>query len=212
MNVLDILNLMGTLSIGNDNITASEQAIFLQYLNLAHFELYQGTANLNQNLLIRENLSNEEGSNEIELSQMPFLVNSVYISSLKQKLTRLSMADVIERDPDLSETGSPEYYFVQNNIVQFYPVQTAIFPIVAWYTPNPSSFTIATLEADIPYPVSYHPVLADGGLYYLFQDAGGFKNIQKENEAKARWERGKSKLLSYLYNSSGQRFSTFRNA
>jgi hypothetical protein len=60
---------------------------------------------------------------------------------------------------------------------------------------------------DIPHPV--YPVLADGALYYLFQEEGGFKNTQKELEARKRWETGKSRLLSYLYTSSGQTFSTF---
>jgi hypothetical protein len=78
-----------------------------------------------------------------------------------------------------------------------------------WYIPQPPAFTEATEEKDIPYPIAYHPVLVDGALYYLFQEEGGFKSSRRENEAKARWETGKSKLLSYLHNSSGQTFSTF---
>jgi hypothetical protein len=69
--------------------------------------------------------------------------------------------------------------------------------------------TEATAEAEIPYPVAYHPVLADGALYYLFQEEGGFKDAQKDIQARVRWETGKSRLLSYLYYSSGQAFSTF---
>lgn len=37
MQVSDLITLMGTLSVGSDNVTTAERAIFLQYLNLAHF-------------------------------------------------------------------------------------------------------------------------------------------------------------------------------
>jgi hypothetical protein len=81
--------------------------------------------------------------------------------------------------------------------------------VIVWYVPQPSPLTEATEEAEIPYPVAYHPVLADGALYYLFQEEGGFKDAQKDVQARVRWETGKSRLLSYLYYSSGQTFSTF---
>ena len=207
MRVSGILTLMGHLSVGNDNITPSERAIFLQYLNLAHLELYQETANFNQDLLIMENLV--EGTNTVRLSRMPYLISSVYVLTNKQKLTRLSLGEAIENDPDFSDRGTPSAYFVQKDTIQFVPTQTMAIPVVIWYVPQPSPLTEETDEGDIPYPVAYHPVLADGALYYLFQEEGGFKNTQKELEARERWKTGKSKLLSYLHNSSGQSFSTF---
>lgn len=203
---------MGTLSIGNDNITASEQAIFLQYLNLAHLELYRCTANLNPNLLYSETLANNAGDNVITLSYVPFLVNSVYIPSLNSNLIRRSRVDQIACDPDSTDTGNPTHFIVVENTIQFAPaVQTGVFETFVWYVPNPGDLLISTPQEEIPYPAPYHQVLADGALYYLFQDTGGFKNVQKEAEANIRWERGKSKLLSYLYNSSGTKISTFRN-
>jgi hypothetical protein len=214
MKVSELLTLMGHLSVGNDNITPSERAIFLQYLNLAHLELYQETANFNQDLLIQENLTSEQDSNTIKLSRMPYLVSSVYILTSKQKLPRLSIGEAIDNEPDLNgkgtlARGTPTAYFVQKDTIQFVPAQTASVPVIVWYVPQPSPLTEETEEGDIPYPVAYHPVLADGALYYLFQEEGGFKNTQKELEARKRWETGKSKLLSYLYSSSGQSFSTF---
>lgn len=212
MQVSALLTLMGNLSVGNDNITPRERAIFLQYLNLAHFQLYQETANFNQNLLIQENLANEENSNEVPLSQMPYMVSSVYDVTHKQKLTRLSLVDAVDDDPDFSSKGTPSQYFIQKNILQFVPAQTVVIPVIVWYAPQPSLLTEETDEADIPYPLAYHPVLVDGALYYLFQDESGFKSSQKEETAKARWETSKTRLLSYLYTSSGQIFSTFSNA
>ena len=211
MQVLDILNLMGTLSLGNDNIKAQERAIFLQYLNLAHFELYQETANFNQDLLVSETLANVQNSNQVTLTQSPYLVNTVCDVTHKQKLRRVSLTDILEEDPSFTETGQPTHYFMKKNILSFVPVQTAVTSVTIWYIPQPSLFLETTPELDIPYPIVYHPVLADGALYYLFQEEGGFKNAQKANAAQDRWEAGKTKLLSYLYNSSGQRLSTFSN-
>jgi len=212
MKIAELLTLMGHLSVGNDNITPTERAIFLQYLNLAHLELYQETANFNQDLLIRENLISQQGANTVMLSGMPYLISTVYVlTPEKQKLPRLSVVDAAEENRNAHRTpsGTPSAYFVQKNILSFFPPQTTPVSTIVWYVPQPKTLTEATEEGDIPYPVAYHPVLADGALYYLFQEEGGFKNTQKEHEARKRWETGKSKLISYLFSSGGQTFSTF---
>ena len=222
MRISELLALMGNLSVGNDNVTPFERAIFLQYLNLAHLELYQATANFNQDLFLLENLVKLQGSNSVALSRMPYLILSVYDVTYKQRLEQLSIVDAINHNPGfngqeqagLDTLGKllPCQYIIQKDAIRFIPAPTGIMSVIVWYIPQPSSFTEATEEKDIPYPIAYHPVLVDGALYYLFQEEGGFKSSQKEAEAKARWEAGKSRLLSYLYASSGQTLSTFSNA
>ena len=207
MQVSGLLNLMGNLSLGNDNITEVERAIFLQYLNLAHLELYQVTANLNQDLLIQETV--QAGLNYAQLPEKPYLVNSVYDLTHQRKLRRISLTDAIERDPAFVSTGTPCQYFVKQNIIHFVPVQTAVTSINVWYVPQPITLTEQTTEQDIPYPLAYHPVLVDGALYYLFQEEGGFRDSQKSQAAQKRWETGKSRLISYLFNGSSQVLSTF---
>ena len=209
MEVQKLLTLMGNLSLGNDNITQVERAIFLQYINLANLELYQVTANFNQNLLIKETVANQAGLNYAQLSGTPYLVNSVYDLTHQRQLRRISLTDAIERDPAFVSTGNPCQYFVRQDMIRFVPVQTAVTSIKVWYVPQPITLTEQTPEQDIPYPLAYHPVLVDGALYYLFQEEGGFKNLQKAQAAQARWEVGKTRLLAYLYNSSGTSFSTF---
>ena len=211
MQVSDLLGLMANLSVGLDNTTPTERTIFLQYLNLAHFELYQETANFNQDLILQENLANLENTNTVTLSQIPYVMNAVYDVTHKQTLNRISRADLVAQDPALAATGTPEKYFIQKDSLQFYPTQTAVTQVSVWYTPQPSLLTENTDESEIPYPPAYHPVLVDGGLYYLFQQEGGFKNTTKENEALIRWQNGKTRLLSYLYTSSGEFLPTFSN-
>jgi hypothetical protein len=115
----------------------------------------------------------------------------------------------LEKDPAFKATGYPHQYYLQGQKVTFYPVQTAVMTVKVSYTPQPLPFTEQTQEPDIPYPLAYHPVLVDGALYYLFQEEGGFKNAQKAVAAEQRWDQGQSRLLSYLYNASGETLSTF---
>ncbi len=209
MEVSTLLNLMGNLSLGNDNITEVERGVFLQYLNLAHLELYQVTANFNQDLLVQVTLANQVESNQVQLPETPYLVNHVYDITHQRKLCRISLSDAITKDPAFTANGNPTQYFVQRDVLEFIPTQMAITSINIWYVPQPIPLTEQTPEEDIPYPFAYHPVLVDGALYYLFCEEGGFKNLQKAQDAQRRWEVGQTRLLAYLYNSSGAVFSTF---
>ena len=210
MTVAHLLTLMGHLSLGNDNINATERAIFLQYLNLAHFELYQSTASLNQQLYEFEVLEKEEDEADVTLAKTPYMMGMVYIRSLKKKLKPLSLQEAIEDNPDRSRHGEPQGYTLrQNNLLMLWPFDPRPLPLVIWYIPQPTPMTEQTPEQEIPYPLAYHPVLVDGALYYLFQEEGGFKNTQKAQAAEQRWEVGKSRLISYLYNTGGGSLSTF---
>jgi hypothetical protein len=207
MQVSALLTLMGNLSLGNDNVTEVERAIFLQYLNLAHFELYQITANFNQNLIKKTEIDIGVGKIDHDLGFTPYLVNAVYGDKVKLKHMSLLLEDVpIWRIP-----GTPEYYCIKKQIIIFAPKSKIPFSLMLYYVPQPVLFEKETPEGEIPYPLAYHPVLVDGALYYLFQEEGGFKNMQKSQGAQERWEIGKTRLLSYLYNSSGERLSTFSN-
>lgn len=211
MTVEQLLTLMGHLSLGNDNIMPEERRIFLHYLNLAHFELYQVTAPFNQDLFVFETLANVLGENAVTLTNPPYAMQSVYDQTRGQKLARSSLADLLEKDPGFKATGHPYQYFLQGSVVHFYPPQTAVTSVRVVYTPQPVPFTEETEEKEIPYPIAYHPVLVDGALYYVFQEEGGFKNPQKAVEAQRRWEDGRSRLLSSLYNTSGETLTTFTN-
>ena len=207
MTVAYLLTLMGHLSLGNDNISAAERAIFLHYLNLAHFELYQVTATFNQDLIVFETLTNVQGENTVTLARSPYAMQSAYDQTHQKKLTRISLADLLKKDPAFKATGYPLQYFLHSRVIHFYPLQTAVMSVKVGYVPQPVLLT--EQEQEIPYPLAYHPVLVDGALYYLFQEEGGFKNAQKATEAERRWDTGRSRLLSYLYNASGETLSTF---
>lgn len=211
MEVSALLKLMGNLSLGNDHIDQVEREIFLTYLNLAHLEMYRETANFNQELLTQVALNNDEGSNQTELPKSPYLISAVYDLTHKSRLLPLSESEVVERDLLKIRTGAPTHFVLKGNVLEFFPKQTAVISIKVCYISQPTSLTEKTPEEDIPYPLAYHPLLADGALYYLFCEEGGFKNPQKAQEAQRRWSDGKSRLLAHLYNSGTRKLSTFSN-
>ena len=209
MTVSELLTLMGHLSVGNDNVSALERAIFLQYLNLAHCELYQGTASLNQDLWQLETLTTEEGQTTIPLARPPYRLQRVYDLTHHWPLSPLSFADLLHKDPEFKDRGSPRHYSLHQQTLRFYPAPSAVLSVQVAFVPQPVLLKENTLEEEIPYPLAYHPVLVDGALTYLFQEEGGFKNPQKAQAAEQRWEIGKTRLISYLYQASGSTFTTF---
>ena len=211
MTVAHLLTLMGHLSLGNDNINATERAIFLQYLNLAHFELYQVTATLNQDLYTKEEINKPANVGLIDLPEKPFVMGGVSVPSLRTTLKKISIQRALEMDPEFKQPGPLTSYVLKKNTILLVPYQSMPLDVVVWYIPEVVSLTEDTQESNIPYPLAYHPVLVDGALYYLFQEEGGFKNTQKAQEAEQLWEMGQSRLLSYLYNASGETLSTFMN-
>ena len=212
MEVAKLLTLMGNLSLGNDNITEIERAIFLQYLNLAHLELYQVTANFNQDLLEKYDAEIPANTHEHDLGFTPYLINEVWVGASlasSRKLKRQSLVTLLATLPFWQNPGTPKYYYLRKQVIGFVPKSIVPFEVMLHYVAQPITLTEQTLEQDIPYPLAYHPVLVDGALYYLFCEEGGFKNLQKAQAAQARWEIGKTRLIAYLHNSSGTSFSTF---
>lgn len=211
MTVIELLKMMGSLSLGEQNIAASENAIFLQYLNLAHLELYGETASWNTDLYIQENINKPANISSFNLAHTPLVMGTVSVPSAKKHLKRISLEEAFQGDPDLTHEGPVTGYTVQKNKVLLLPFEAQALSLVVWYIPQASPLQETTPEAEIPYPVTYHNLLADGALYYVFQEEGGFKNPQKMMDAKQRWVLGKQRLISYLKGANHRVLSTYRD-
>ena len=210
MNVLDIINLMGTLSIGNKNVTNTDKETYLVYLNIAHCKLYRDTAIFNESLLKTETIPLTQGSNEIVLSDNPFCINKVYLQHSNNNLKRLHLTDIIEYDPGFIQKGTALGYYNVKNIIKLYPFPLLSFgDAIVWYKPGVKLFNMLTQSQEIPYPVEFHPGLANGALYYLFLDEGGFRSTQKEKEAEIRWQSDRGEILQYFMNSSMKPIRTY---
>ncbi|CAK9250411.1 unnamed protein product [Sphagnum jensenii] len=212
MDVVKIIDLVADLSIGLDTPTADDQAVFLKYLNLAHAELFRKTAAASPVVkILRENNLNVTDGKVDALSQTPFLIRTVTLMDQKKPLLATSLESIEKTDPLLTKTGQPWGWYYANKSVSVYPLITSnpdggTGQVGVSYLADPAPFILTTLSADIPYPVLYHPVLVDGTCYYLFQTEAGFKNDLKMKLSLDRWNGGKSELLCYLRNLSGQQY------
>jgi hypothetical protein len=208
-----MISLMKTLGIGNVLGDSTSQAIALQYLNLAHEELYSETANINcQNFINDPNLESVAGQTHVTLSFNPFTVLKVFPIGHKFPLSPKSVLELEEYKFLNPSSGNPCFFNNIEKTLNFFPIiSTSIYNFNVWYSPERTLFDENTPETAIPYPLSYQRVLVDGALYYLFQDESGFKNPKKEDQALRRWETGKINLKSYFYGANKQSISTFRS-
>jgi hypothetical protein len=205
MQISNILKLMDFMGVG----VGIEEEIFLTYLNQAHYELYNHTASLNDDLVINETIQTVVNESSIKLSNEQFCVRAIYSNLSNFPLTQLDIIKFTEYKKNIS-AGNPRIFNAKKNVIDLYPVlSNTVYDIDVLYVPQPAYLTMQTSESDIPYPLSFHNLLADGALYYLFQDEGGFRNSEKSNDHKVKWERGKGLLYSYLFHRSAEITSTY---
>lgn len=212
MQVIDILQTMALMSVGGDNLTPKTQAIFLRYLNLANRNIYNKIASINPDLFINEQIQSIQNSEDIQLNQNPFLVSALYVENQYPGLRLKTFLDFIDFKKDFNGNGDPQVFTFRKDTVSIYPIRdNTQYNLDIWYTPQPLILDLTVDENDIPYPVSFHNILVDEALYYLFLDEDGFKDSRKSMEAKERAKDQKKDLISYFYANSNQTLGTFSN-
>lgn len=212
MKISDILNFMGLIGVGTDTLSDADKAIYLQYINQAHYELYNSTAALNEDLIINEEKTTTVNVDNVDLSTRPLSINKVYIDDYVNPLKQLRRLEFVDYTKQSTSPGYPCVFTFQLKKLSIYPIIKDItYDLDIWYTPEVTDLAENTPEDDIPYPISFHYVLREGALYYLFQDEGGFKNTEKIDKQLMKWEKGKQNLYSYLFHKTGEIVSTFSN-
>lgn len=213
MLVSEMLEMMALLSVGSDALTPSTQNIFLKYLNLANQILYTDTANINPDLLVDESITTEVNVDSVELSTTPFSVPKLYTNGSDRPLQHKFFLDFLDLKRNMRLSGRPQFFTFRKNELSFYPIESGKqYTLDVWYVPPVETLRADTGEESIPLPVSFHHVLVDTALYYLFLDEEGFKETKKAQEAKERAQKGKGRLIAYLYSNTCQTISTFSNA
>lgn len=212
MNVVDMLQMMALLSVGTDALTPKTESVFLRYLNVANMNIFNKTASLNPDLLLNEELFTEVGDNRVFLNQKPFMIAHILIDNDPLPLTLVPYVDLILTNRRLREQGQPRVFTFRKETILLYPINPQkSHRVIPFYVPQPVPLSTGTGEADIPVPISFHNLLVDEALYYLFLDEEGFKSPQRAVEAKARAMELKSDLIAYLYGNTSQTISTFSN-
>lgn len=214
MDVYEIIKLLATQSIGLDDPTDSDIAVFMQFINQAYIELLQST--LVQNPLItviHEQLDCVDGV-LANPSQPIFNPRQVYNISLNKPLDEIIVDDVIRSDPGLKNTGIPNQWYYANGVINLYPITTSLVSEGGGfgfrYITNPDTLTQYSVSSDIQIPFLYQNILQFGAAYYVFQSETGFRDQSKMQLANDKWEEGKRKLFSYMKNISGRKhYSTY---
>lgn len=212
MNVVDMLQMMALLSVGTDALTPKTESVFLRYLNVANMNIFNKTASLNPDLLLNEELFTEVGDNRVFLNQKPFMIAHILIDNDPLPLTLVPYVDLILTNRRLREQGQPRVFTFRKETILLYPINPQkSHRVIPFYVPQPVPLSTGTGEADIPVPISFHNLLVDEALYYLFLDEEGFKSPQRAVEAKARAMELKSDLIAYLCGNTNQSITTFSN-
>ncbi len=215
MDVSQILSLMGILSIGLDEPSPTDAAVFLQFINLAYIEILQET--IGQNPYVNKVNDLLDCTNGIcsATSQPIFIPKVVYNIAQNLPLTGSTYDEIIKRDPSLSnKNGFTLEWYMSGGSICVYPNVTSLLinggGIGVRYITDPPFLTALTTSNNIMIPTLYQQVLADGACYYMFQSETGFKDQLKMASAMERWEEGKRKLFAYMVRISGKKiFSTY---
>lgn len=214
MDVTEILKILATLSIGLDDIDVtnendSDVIVFLRYINLVYIQLLNATASENP-LIVKFHEKLDCINGVLSPTSKPiFFPKVIYDISSNTPLMGTLEGDVLQKDPSLTETGSPFQWYYSNGDINVYPLATSLvvngggFGIR--YIAQPSLLKLTSLSSDILIPPMYQQILADGASYYVFQSETGFKDQGKMMSAQAKWEDGKRQLFSYMKNISGKK-------
>jgi len=79
---------------------------------------------------------------------------------------------ILEEDPNLESTGTPDYWYLASGSLTVYPVNTTD-TISVVYTKVPSDLSS---DSDIPLiPTRYHYLLVDGACAHAYEDSDNFE-------------------------------------
>jgi hypothetical protein len=212
MQVIEMLENMALLSVGPDNLTPKTKSIFLKFLNMANREIYNDTASINADIAVNEQITTVANSENVQLKHSIFSVSKVYVNNNYPGLGLKSFFDFTDLKKNNPSEGTPEIFTFRKKVLSIYPIRSILtYNLDIWYAPQPINITETTDEDNIPYPLSFHDLLVDTALYYLFLDEEGFKNTAKNQKAESRAKMRKSQLIAYLYANTNQTLSTFSN-
>lgn len=197
MNVTKLVNLVSLFVFGRDDPTEDDRATYLNYLNLADYELYRCVKNSKRAL------------QEIDLFFEPDLNNAPlpdnYIAEIYSNQVKLESTEQFYS----LESANKNYYFLNSNIYvnrKNLPIKKDLTdsvdkPFIKLITlplrkELVESVSNAATQTDTPiYPESYHLGLVHGAIYFLFLSQKGF--TEKIQYALKNWEDVKKDLTTY---------------
>lgn len=202
MDVKTIIKRASIYGVGLDDPTSEDFDIYLNHLNMAHYELWDMLSDIDFSgfsTFVDIDLMNNEVAGvmtprDFAVKSLPYLKKSFFL-------------DIIKNDPFLANVGSPSYWYWINTGSNYkffvYPTppgDLSTYISRVFYTPNPVELRIDDRDDDIPYPADLQTLLIDGMIYYALQDDQGFVSSTDTQVYAKRWENKKSIILSRYQN------------
>ena len=194
MDVKEILALMAQTSIGIDNPTSMTQDLYLNYLNLYHFELYNKTFKINP-FIAKDRIHWIDITNNIVIGEGD---ESLKANSILQ-LNKIHWIKTF----DNKDVGDTLPYKIQDNVIiidkpiGFFKEEDNWISID--YIPNPVNLEQTTVKEDIPYPVAFQQVLVYGASYHMYQNEGGMRSTSQMQFNMVKCKEFENNLMTYLY-------------
>lgn len=99
----------------------------------------------------------------------------------KLKYTTRRALVIEEHTEDLSRTGTPEWFYIENSVVKTYPVGS---DVRVWYRRRIAPLT----GTDVPiFDEEYHDLIVDGAMVRAYKDSD---NFEAAAALRVEWERG----------------------
>lgn len=200
MDVKDIIDLMSQTSIGIDESTVATRKIYLKYLNLYHFELYNKVVKVNPFIETNEIFRVEEDLN---------LLLKKDGSKLRYNNNFVDIKNIIFIKIRNGLFGELLPFYIKDNCV-FIDKPIGFFKKnYSWVklncTPCAKMLEENTKQEDIPYPANYQQVLIYGANYHMYQNEGGMRSTSQMQFNMVKCKDLESKLITYFYDMSNKK-------
>lgn len=117
---------------------------------------------------------------------------SVSDTTTQRTLWGLDRRDVVDQDPDMNDTGSPEYFYLDDNTLTVYPANTTD-TIAVRYIEVPD---VLDSDSDTPdIPTRFQELIVDGAVIKAYKAADEFDAAQM---VRVEWNEGVMKMRRSL--------------
>jgi len=207
MLVSDVLNIVKSKALGRDNYNPDQEFMLLNFFNLAHFELWDALANLDDTALT-EMTANVTSSNMVISTDnnIPIKARLQVFNGEGRRLRKVSSIDVV-RNPRLAQDKNAYVMISPSSFrLTYVPLPGEVIPLTFFYTPEAVSLNLND-DLNNVYPEKrLQYLLADGTFYHLCFSEEGTRPIRQQDKALIEWKRGIASEQASLLN--GQSFST----
>lgn len=190
MLVSDVLNIVKSKALGRDNYKPDQEFLLLNFFNLAHFQLWDAIANLDDAYLLSTNATISTDSQIVTTTgNVPIKARIKVLNASGKELKQVSQIYFAE-NPQLS--NDKNYYFLLSKssfqLTYTIPEESAeTIPLLFFYTPEAQPLGLND-DLNLVYPeVRLQYLLSDGTFYHLCFSEEGTRPTRQQDKSALEW-------------------------